>query len=106
MRRKSWIAVLLTFCMIIGMAGCSKGSAEDKAEDKAEGTGDTGSIQDDITWIRFAGTMADSQKSILKDYPNGKAAIDDIDYLSVQSKEILAFTAKESEYDVVQVNQD
>lgn len=101
MKKKNWIALFLTFCMLTGLAGCAK-------EESAESTDGNmaGAAEDDITWIRFAGPMADDQKSILKDYPYGAAEIDDIDYLSVQSKEILAFTATESEYDVVQVNQD
>lgn len=99
--KKKWVSLLLTLCMLAGLAGCAKESPVESQQGGSEA-----SAKDDVTWLRFAGPMADIQKSILKDYPNGTATIDDIDYLSVQSKEILAFTASESEYDVVQVNQD
>lgn len=64
------------------------------------------SSQDEVVWVRFAGPMADAQKVILNDYPNGKATIDDLAYMSLQSKISLALMANQSEYDIVQLNQD
>lgn len=65
-----------------------------------------GSLDRDLIVARWAGPIADDQKTVAKEYPNGTVVIDDVDYANLKQKEMLGLQAEVNDYDLMYVQGD
>jgi multiple sugar transport system substrate-binding protein len=97
MRTKKLVVLLLVIVMAaLSLAGCSSSKTPDNAPSDTETTTAT------IVLSRWAGTNADVQKEIAKEYKDAKIVVDDIDYENLKQKQIQSMSAS-AEYDLIWV---